>query len=228
MKLDQIVKVFIENDSELSSNVSLDHSLSMDKSCKNSTKKKQEERKRKVKRVDYTLKITSNDIEKNNPEDIKTKKFPMNYHPQVSKKTQQEDDSSKNKFNHCIRKKNTSQQKRLNDRDIFGTNDKKVLMTQRIEKPKYSSTQGSAGKIMRSSKSTNSMKMSSKSRYSPNKNFKTINQAKVKPYSIGEGTLISNLKIDKLAKYKNSSKADRNEITDTWNTNLAHQRKNSN
>lgn len=65
MRLEELVEEFIEKDSEILTNLSVDNSIQMEKTIKGRSDKKPE--KRKVKRVDYTLKITSNDIERIKP-----------------------------------------------------------------------------------------------------------------------------------------------------------------
>lgn len=76
---------YIEKDSEMSSNISFDNSIHLDSSTKSKSCDKAEEKKRKVKRVDYTLKLTSNDIERKQPVREGRYKKPTNYKVQMSK-----------------------------------------------------------------------------------------------------------------------------------------------
>lgn len=64
--LDELIERFLEKDSEILTNTSIENWISADNSQIESDKK-QSLKRRKVKRVDYTLKITSNDIERNQP-----------------------------------------------------------------------------------------------------------------------------------------------------------------
>ena len=63
--LDELIEQFLERDSEILSNTSIDNCVSVEEN-KNESDNKNLKR-RKVKRVDYTLKLTSNDIERNHP-----------------------------------------------------------------------------------------------------------------------------------------------------------------
>ena len=95
-----------------------------------------------------------------------------------------------------MRKKNSSQQKRLNDKDIFGTNNGKVLKTQRYDKiNSNSSSKYSPVKGMYQSKSTSNIQKGGKTGPSPNKNFKVINQKK-EAYDTANAKN-SNLQVDK-------------------------------
>lgn len=145
--LDQIISEFIEKDSEILSDYSLDNSINLKE-----TDNKSEEKKIKVKRVDYTLKITSNDIERSNPKKDNRYRNPMNY--KIQPKREPSTLSSKNNLSKGTRKKTSSQQKRLNEKDIFGTNDRKIINTQRYDKVNYNSSKYSPMKSLQQSKST--------------------------------------------------------------------------
>lgn len=153
--LDQLVADFIEKDSQMSDSISVDRTLDLSGS-KIMTDEKENVGKRKVKRVDYTLKITSNDIERSHP-------LPSNpSHPTLSShqkpKTYRMPSatpslSSKISLPKSSRK-NSSQQKRLNNKDIFGTSNSKMLKTQNFEKGNYNTSKYSPMKGMAQSKST--------------------------------------------------------------------------
>jgi hypothetical protein len=214
--------------------VSIDDSSTLEKTINGyseTNSNKQEESKRKVKRVYLTLKVNSNDFEKPIKSD-KEKPKPMNYKIidsklDLSKKSL----GPKSDLNKCIRKKNNSQQKRINDKEIFGTTDKKVLKTQRYEKPLYNSGKYSQANALRPSKSTHDIKFKTKARQSPTKNFKSINVSKTRKNGTDDNTIISNLKSDKMGKYKTNGKDDkskRHQRMDTWGGNFIHCRKASN
>lgn len=119
MELHELVEHFIEKDSEILTDISINSSINMEQSIKNSEDRRTE--KRKVKRVDYTLKLVSNDIERSNPsnDNTNTSKKPSDYkvnYEQVDTDFNQE--ASASKFNKCIRRKPGSQQKRVEDREI--------------------------------------------------------------------------------------------------------------
>ena len=84
VSIERIVADFIEKDSEIMSDISVDHSLNLSQTMPKS-EKKTDEKKRKVKRVDYTLKLTSNDIERNQPTRNTRFKQPMNYKVNIAK-----------------------------------------------------------------------------------------------------------------------------------------------
>ena len=85
MPLEKLIEDFIEKDSEMSQDLSMNNSINFESSTKNKAGKKTEEKKRKVKRVDYTLKITSNDIERKQPTREARYKKPTNYKASVIK-----------------------------------------------------------------------------------------------------------------------------------------------
>lgn len=209
--LDQIVSEFIEKDSEILSDYDLNNSINLKENNRS------EEKKIKVKRVDYTLKITSNDIERSNPKRDNRYRNPMNY--KIQPKRESSTHSSKNSINKGIRKKTLSQQKRLNEKDIFGTNDRKIINTQRYDKVNYNSSKYSPMKSLHQSKSTAVM-ASNKKTSSSNKNFQVISQKE--SYQTLNKQPISNMKSDKLtsANYKTGSineKLKGHHRVETWN-----------
>lgn len=229
MALDELVEEFIEKDSEILTNVSMEHSITMENSTKNISEKK-----RKVKRVDYTLKLTSNDIERNNPPKDANKKQPITYRVSSNNEiiTVEEPVKSKEQFSKCFKKKPMSQKKRLDDKEIFGTNDRQVLNTQRYEKVSYNSSKYSPGKSLKQSKSTHSIKEDQKTGPSPNKNFKVIGH-KGSMHGTLSSHQISNLKSDRIhtENYKTNNKEERvkgHQRIETWNGNTMLNRKGSN
>lgn len=169
--LDQLVEDFIEKDSEMSNSYIVDKSLDLDTS-----NSQHEEKKRKVKRVDYTLKITSNDIERNQPKKETTKDSLLNKPKTYKIPTSKERlsvGSSHSGLGQFGRKKNSSQNKRLTNQDIFGTSNSKVLKTQRYEKTAYNTSNSSNLKGMYQSKSTSNIKTVGKSK-PHTKNFQIL------------------------------------------------------
>ena len=228
--LDQIISEFIEKDSEILSDSSLEHSVILSE-LNNESAKKSEEKKIKVKRVDYTLKMTSNDIERSNPKRDNRYRIPMNYKIQPKRESSTSSTKTNTIVNKGIRKKTTSQQKRLNDKDIFGTNDKKIINTQRYDRVSYNSSKYSPMKTLQQSKSTAIIMSSKKSPSS--KNFQVLNQKK-ETYQTRSKLTTSNLKSDKISStnYKTGTtneKVKSHNRAETWNgTNQLQNRKGSN
>ena len=109
----------------------------------------------------------------------------------------------------------------MTNREIFGTNDKKVMNTQRYEKVSYNSAKYSQ-RGLHQSKSSAVLKKNN----SPTKNFKVINQRKETPVS----SRIASLKTEKLnlGKYntnKNNEKGHHR--VETWAGNQLLNRKSS-
>lgn len=229
MALEELVEEFIENDSEILTNMSMEHSINMESSTKNISEKK-----RKVKRVDYTLKLTSNDIERNNPPKDVNKKHPITYRIASNNEilTVEEPVKSNEQFNKCFKKKPMSQKKRLNDKEIFGTTDRQVLNTQRYDKVSYNSSKYSPGKTLKQSKSTHSIKEEQKTGQPLNKNFKVISQ-KGSMHGTLNSNQIANLKSDRIHtnSYKTINREERvkgHQRIETWNGNTLLNRKGSN
>ena len=142
--LEQLVENFIDNDSQvLSSNLSLDHSMKLETPSKNiSDINPNDKSKRKVKKVDYVLKLTSNEIERKAPSLAVNKvKKPSNYKidPQNYAKAKKYEIVTKpDKY---LRYKNDNlKNKKLKNKEIFGNSNKHMLNTQRYEKLSYNSS----------------------------------------------------------------------------------------
>ena len=75
----------------------MNNSINFENSTKSKSAKKAEEKKRKVKRVDYTLKLTSNDIERRQPVREGRYKKPTTYKTSVIKEKRLSSNGSINK-----------------------------------------------------------------------------------------------------------------------------------
>lgn len=240
--LDHLVEQFIESDSQILSNLSLDSSMKIDDtSPKNITDTKFSDKstKRKVKRVDYVLKLTSNEIERKNPAIVAKKaNAPSTYSIKVGADLNAH--SKKNKYEIITKpdkymkyKKDDLKNKKLKNQDIFGNNEKYMLNTQRYERMSYMGSHSvtskeSPEKNMKQSKSSKAFGMGERSASTIMKPHPYPD----KPLNMGLGAQISNLKSDSIgaAKYRTNvanDKARGHQRIETWSGNLSNNRKSS-